>query len=108
MNGGSLISQQAPLCALLVEAILVSNSKLEERVCGIKSDPWKAALQRLPVGGGANTELVLCINRFHVLRFSQACMTIFQKIRSVPSIPTHPCDDSLSNAVAAYIVFAWY
>lgn len=43
------------------------GGKLEKGACGIKSAPQKAALQCLPAGGGAVTELVLCIPRFHVL-----------------------------------------
>ena len=50
----SALSQQVPLCALLVVAIIVSNSRLEERLGWIKSGPWKAAPQCLPAGGGVN------------------------------------------------------
>lgn len=83
------------------------NSRLEESTCGIKSGLQKAALKCLPAGGGASTELVLCIHGFHVLRFYQTCTTV-EKIRSVPSIPIHPCHHPLDNTVTAYIVFAWF
>lgn len=81
------------MCALLVVAILVRNSRLKEMVCGIKS---------------VLEEEEQIQSWFHVLRSNQACMTVFERIRSVPSTPAHPCDDSLNDTVTAYIVFAWY